>query len=172
MMKYLFLIPIISIVSLFNAHSQELANEETSTKINEQLWKAFKKAYESRDAVAFNKLHTKDVVRITKNGILVGEEYRDQISKNYSSPDNSKRKIDFWMEHRIYTGVNGYEVGYFRVSVKRDDGSESDYYGRFSVVLRKVKNQWKIAQDWDTDVVNGQPITAKDFEKGKVLDLN
>ena len=145
-------------------------NSKIEKQVNEELWKQFKKAYESRDSKLFNSLHTDDVMRITPNGIRVGNEYKDLINSNYLVKDAPKREIDFWIEHRIYTGNNGYEIGYFRIS-STTDGKTNEYYGRFSVVLRKVEGKWLIAQDWDTDQINGRAITAEDFAKGKILPL-
>ena len=153
---------------LYAQDSQQAATERL---INNQVWKPFKRAWEARDAEAYFKVHTKDVLRITPRGILEGKAYRDDISRRYADKAPNKRTIDFWMEHRIYNEDTGYEVGYFRITSHKEDGQKDYYYGRFSILLRKENKQWKIAQDWDIDQVNGREITGDDFAKGKILDL-
>ena len=148
-----------------------MAQAEIAEKINQELWKPFKKSWEARDAEAFIQLHTEDVLRITKTGIRKGEAYRKSIRESYARTRDQQRTIDFWLEHRVYTGDNGYEVGYFRITGQAANGEPNYYYGRFSILLRKEDGQWKIAQDWDVDQINGVPITKADFDKGTLLDL-
>ncbi len=143
----------------------------TAQDVNEKLWKPFKAAFEERDWEAFNALHTADVLRVNKWGIKVGEEYRESNKKHYSQPDNRKRTIDFWLEHRIYHGDIGYEVGYYHITSQAPGEEMRSYYARFHVVLRKENGEWKIAQDWDTSEINGVPVTAEDFAKGTPLKL-
>lgn len=173
-MKYtgLLILLVLSAISV-KGQIRNVTNEfdyKIEKQVNEELWKQFKKAYESRDAKLFNSLHTDDVMRITPNGIRIGNEYKDLIIGNYAVEDSPKREIDFWIEHRIYTGNSGYEVGYFRI-ISSIDGQTNEYYGRFSVVLRREEGKWLIAQDWDTDQINGNSITADDFNKGEILKL-
>ncbi len=140
---------------------------EIEEEVNRQLWKPFKDAWEARDWKAFVALHTDDVVRInTWGGIRVGKEYTDGIKASSQNKTDRKRTIDYWLEHRMYSGSMGYEVGYYRV-VNRDPGKEpTEHYARFHIVLRKEEGRWKIAQDWDTSVINGIDVTAADFAKG------
>ena len=144
--------------------SQESQKQDFSKEIDEQLWQAFSKAYNARDAEAYIALHTDDILRITKNGIRKGEVFREGIIKSYSREDAPKREIDFKFEHRVHSTDVAYEVGYFQVTSYEKEG-EKKYYGRFSVLLRKVDGKWKIAQDWDVDNINGTPITEADFNK-------
>lgn len=170
-MKSLLFSLLLTLVSfLANGQISNEFNDAIEKEVNQQLWLNFKTAFESRDATLFNSLHTDDVMRITPNGIRVGNEYKDLVKRNYAMKDAPKRTIDFWIEHRVYTGKNAYEIGYFRI-ISTVDGQSSEYYGRFSVTLRKVDGRWLIAQDWDTDQINGEKITAADFEKGTILDL-
>lgn len=170
-MKKLIFSTLFTAVSLMvNGQISNEFNSAIEQEVNQQLWQSFKTAFENRDAALFNSLHTEDVMRITPNGIRVGDQYKDQVRRNYAMKNAPERKIDFWIEHRIYTGNNGYEVGYFRITSKTDN-QVNEYYGRFSVTLRKVDNSWLIAQDWDTDQINGRKITATDFEKGTILNL-
>lgn len=144
--------------------SQQQKKYDHSKEINEELWEAFVDAYNDRDTEDYLALHTQDIVRITQGGIRQGLEFRSGIRKNFDRKDLPKREIEFKFEHRIHGRDIAYEVGYFKVTYFRD-GSEEDYYGRFSVVLKKEEEKWKIAQDWDVDQINGRPITAADYKK-------
>ena len=50
-----------------------------SNEIDNQLWKSFVNSFNSRNGEKHLQIHTDDVLRITKNGIRIGKEYRDQI---------------------------------------------------------------------------------------------
>ncbi len=154
------------------AFSQAERNLEAEQEVNEQLWGPFKKAWEERNAKAFNDLHTDDVLRISKwSGVRIGNEYKDRIVESYSRPDSRERSIDFWLEHRYYSGETGYEVGYLKIVTKEEGKDPRFSYSRFHVVLKKVDGKWKIAQDWDTNNINGVQVTAEDYAKGTPLDL-
>lgn len=135
-----------------------------SKEIDEQLWESFVKSYNARDGKSHIKIHTEDVLRITRNGIRKGKAYQDQILESYGRKGQAKREIEFKHEHRIHALNIAYEVGYFKVSVFRKDKTD-EYYGRFSVVLKKEDGRWKIAQDWDVDEINGEKITKADYQK-------
>lgn len=155
----------------FSAFAQAERNTKIENEVNEQLWKQFKKALEQRDAKAFNNLHTDDVLRVNSGGIKIGSEYTDGITESYKKPDNRKRTIDFRLEHRYYSGDTGYEVGYLRISTEESGKETRKNFGRFHVVLKKVDGQWKIAQDWDTNNINGVAVTEADFDKNPAIDL-
>ena len=48
-------------------------------------------------------------------------------------------------------------------------GGGTTIYGQFHIVLKKEGDTWKITQDWDTSTINGNTITANDFEKQQPL---
>ena len=158
-------------IAAHSAFSQAARNTEIENEVNEQLWKPFKKAWEQRNAKAFNNLHTDDVLRVSKWGVRLGNEYKDQITESYKKPDTQKKTIDFWFEHRLYSGNTGYEVGYLKIVVEEDGKGPRQSFSRFHVVLKKVEDQWKIAQDWDTNDINGNAVTEVDFAKNPALDL-
>ena len=142
----------------------QIQNYDHSEEIDNQLWKTFVKAYSSKDTEAYLSIHAKDMLRITKSGIRQGEEFTESIRRSFARKDQPKRTIEFKFEHRVHGKDIAYEVGYFKVTYFRD-GKEEDYFGRFSVVLRKEDNRWRIAQDWDIDRINGVPITEEDYLK-------
>lgn len=163
-------------LTLFTAttlFSQEyVPSPETEALINEQIWKPFKQSYESRDWKTFNDLHTDDVLRISRwSGIREGNEYKERIKSSFQRSTQRKKSIDFWLEHRIYAENVGYEVGYYRIINTEPGKEKSTSYSRFHVVLKKEDGIWKIAQDWDTGIINGVEVTADDFAKGKPLKL-
>ncbi|MEM9920511.1 MAG: nuclear transport factor 2 family protein [Bacteroidota bacterium] len=154
-------------------YSQIPADPSTEQQVNKQLWKPFKKAYESRDWEAFNALHTDDVLRINRwSGIRQGAAYKESNRKHFQQKTDSQKTIDFRLEHRLYSDDMGYEVGYYRIRTQKEGEETKEHYARFHVRLQKVDGQWQIAQDWDVDNINGRPITAEDFNKGTPLDLD
>ena len=140
---------------------------EIEKEVNEQVWKPFMTAYATNDSKTFNSLHTDDVLRVSPWGIKVGNAYKEAVTRNNSNPNREKRSIEFWLEHRIYKGDVGYEVGYYRI--KPLSGTGDTHYGRFHIVLRKVDGVWKIAQDWDTNDINGHKVGPEDFDDSKAL---
>ena len=170
MKKTLLLIVLLSTVGL--VHSQTKVDKEAIEKeVNKQLWKPFKTAFDDRDAKLFNSLHTDDVLRVSKWGIKQGPEYKEGVLKSYEKKDAPKREIDFWLEHRIYAENIGYEIGYYRITSYRANNEVKVSYARFHIVLKKINGKWLIAQDWDTNNINGVAVTAEDFAKGVPLNL-
>ncbi len=154
-------------------YAQEERNDDLiELEINETIWKPFKESYEARDWKTFNSLHTDDILRAHDRGIQLGKEYKDAIRKYYEREDNRKVKIDFILEKRNYRQNIGYEVGFYRVVYEEEGKAERVSYGRFHVVLKMIDGRWKIAQDWDSESFNGQPIGKADFDVDKILDLN
>ena len=131
-------------------------------EIAQQVWTAFKDSYGIKDAARFNAIHTDDVLRITARGILVGQAYRDQNIRSFARKDSPKRVIDFRFERRIHESNMAYEIGYYQISY---DNDEEHYYGRFSVLLKKENGQWRIAQDWDTNDINGHKVGKADWDR-------
>ncbi|MEE3999926.1 nuclear transport factor 2 family protein [Tenacibaculum sp. FZY0031] len=161
---YTILIFLVSVTLSFSQHKQEIEKE-----VNEQIWKPFKKSFETRDWKSFNRLHSDEVLRVNKYGIRTGAEYKNSIEVSYQKPTTKKRQIDFCFNQRTYKENTGYEVGYYRVIYTEKDKESRIVYGRFHVVLNKKNGTWLIAQDWDTDTMNGKLITKEDFESGSCL---
>ena len=161
---YTILIFLLSITLSFSQNKQVIEKE-----VNQQIWKPFKKSFEARDWKVFNSLHTDDILRVNKYGIRIGAEYKNSVETSYQKPTNKKRQIDFCFNQRTYKENIGYEVGYYRVIYTEKDKESRTVYGRFHVVLNKKNDIWLIAQDWDTDTINGDPVTKEGFESGKCL---
>ncbi len=149
---------------------QYVHSEATEKEVNDQVWGPFKQAYEARNWQTFNELHTGDVLRVSQwGGIKVGDAYKEGVKHAYQKNSTRKKTIDFWFEQRIYAETIGYEVGYYRVISEEPEKEPAISYAQFHVVLRKQNGMWKIAQDWDSTVINGVKLTAEDFAKGSVL---
>lgn len=147
-------------------------NKAIEQEVNEQLWKPFKEAFESRDWKKFNDLHTDDVLRVSKwSGIRLGSEYKEANIRSFQKKEAPKRIIDFWFEHRIYGDNIGYEVGYYRIKSELPDKSIKMSYARFHIVMKRIDGKWKIAQDWDINNINGVTVTSEDFAKRTPLKL-
>ncbi len=144
---------------------QNITNEELANEVDRQIWEPFKESYKNGDAVTFNSIHTDDVLRISKRGIRKGDAYKASNTKWLSNPDREPRTIDFVFEHRIYSDDTAYEIGYYKVAPVREEGDI--HYARFTVLLRKEDGKWRIAQDWDTNEINGKKVTAEDFNRLK-----
>lgn len=163
-MKKIFLLIFFTCLGL-NLKAQESTNPETAQQIDAQVWEPFKKAYATKDGELYNSIHSDDVMRVTKQGILLGEAYKERNRKMFAVKGRPRRTIDFVFEHRIHSEEVAYEVGYYKLDYYKEDKVDKTYYGRFHVVLKKIDGVWKISQDWDTSNINGLEVTAKDFEK-------
>lgn len=148
-----------------------LAQRTIEKEVNETLWKPFVESWSSFDAEAFNNLHTDDVLRASRGGLIIGKAYKERTTESFarSLEREDKRIIHFWFEQRVYSGDTGYEVGYYKIVNNRPGEEQREYYARFHVVLKKRNGQWKIAQDWDTGSVNGGPVNEEDWAKGTPL---
>lgn len=158
----LFLVLILVFTTTSIAQSPDLPDH--SAQIDKDVWMPFVESYENNDGPKFVSLHTDDILRVTKWGIREGQDFLENTLERYAEA-KVKRKLNFKFEQRIHSDDTAYEVGYFEIITPLEDGEINKYYGRFSVVLRKVNDVWKIAQDYDTDVINGDPITEADYQK-------
>ena len=159
------------LISIHGFSQSASKDVEIENEVNTQLWEPFKAAFEGRDWKGFNNLHTDDVLRITKWGIKSGSEYKEHTKNRYQRKDSVSRTIDFWLEHRVYSGDIGYEVGYYKITNTAPNREIKQSYARFHIVLKKINGVWKIAQDWDESSINDIPVSVKDFEKGSVLEF-
>ncbi len=166
MKKGLIAILLLCSTSLLVAQVDEAAIQK---EIDEQLWKPFIESWGNFDAEKFNDLHTDDVLRASAWSLRIGSEYKDRNKERFAQnlADKRKRSIQFWFEHRKTNPTLSYEVGYYKVIASKPGEDESYHYARFHVVIKKVDGKWKIAQDWDTNNINGVAVTEADFAKAK-----
>lgn len=163
-MKYRLPLILLFYLIASNVSSQNITNSDIAKQVDEQLWQPFSESYAQGDFETFNSLHTENVKRIGSRGILVGEAYRASNERAFRRENRMPKTIEFVFEHRIYSSEIGYEIGYYKMSFP-ENPERDPYYARFTVLLEKVDGIWKIAQDWDTDSINGQKVSAQDYEK-------
>lgn len=138
--------------------------------IDQTVWAPFQKAYEALDAEALNEIYADEVIRVTPEGIDTENAFKGKNLERLKASKESKTqiKLDFWFDSRHTNEDTSYEVGFYKIAITAN--SETQYiYGQFHIVLKKIKDVWKITQDWDTTIINGTPITGVDFEKKKSL---
>ena len=160
----------ILLIAIFLLGQQALAQEQTPAATDAE-WKTFKTSFEARDWETFNNLHTDDVLRITPDGIRIGQEYRESNQRSFQHPDAKQCIIDFAFEHRLFRDSVAYEVGFYRLHYLAEGEISETHYGRFHVRWNKVEGQWRIAQDWDCDGIGGTKFGAAEFDKAEFLDL-
>ncbi len=156
------------LLSSFSLIAQQQDKLDLSAEIDKQVWEPFSEAYANYDAEKFIALHTDDVLRVTKwTGIRVGDDFKEGVRSSYSKPDRPAKTLEFEFEERIHSKDMAYEVGYYKTVRTGKDGNKKEYYGQFHVVLKKVDGVWKIAQDYDTGNLKGDPITAAEYDRLK-----
>lgn len=137
--------------------------------INAQVWEPFIKAFNGYQTRDFMALHTEDVIRVSRGNkqIMVGTEYRkSQFRGNAISRSRDfEREIDLRFIDRLVQGNVAYEVGYYRLTVRRPAKEADVYYGLFHVTLKKVEGKWRIYIDSD----EGLELTEEEFNAAKRL---
>lgn len=134
--------------------------------IDVEVWKPFKKAFETLDGAALNATYADKVLRVTPNGIDTKNSFKTKNLERFiqNRKDGVAITLDFWFDSRHTNTEASYEVGFYRIGFKKNN--ETSYsYGQFHIVLKKRDGHWKITQDWDTNKINGQMISEKDFSK-------
>jgi len=150
-MRNLYIILVLIVTTPITAQN---AIESIQKEINHTVWKPFQKAFETLNGSAVNELYAEEVIRVTPQGI---------------DTKNDFIKLDFWFDSRKTTTNTSYEVGFYRMKITLKGQLPKYSYGQFHIVLKKIEGKWKITQDWDTETIGGEKITAKDFDKKKPL---
>ncbi len=152
--------------------SSVLHAQSSQTEINSQVWKPFIQYFGEHNAVAFLALHSKDVVRSPREAKTIWgyDEYLKKQSEGdaYELKNNLKRTLELRFTERIADGDNAIEVGIYKTMVTSPDGKQQIYFGRFHVVLKKIKGTWKIIVD--TDYTEDNTIGENDFLAAKPLE--
>lgn len=164
---------LILLFSFFALTSSLAQDAETIQKeIDKTLWKPFKNAFETIDALALNSLYANQVLRVTPNGIDTENKFKEANLKRFEKnmATNTSVQLEFWFDSRHTNSTTSYEVGFYKMHLTNAD-DENVIYGQFHIVLEKIDGTWKITQDWDTTQINGTAITAEDFEKQKPLEF-
>lgn len=141
--------------------------EQIHKTIDETVWREFKKAFESGDGKALNRLYAEKVLRVTPEGLDTSGAFKlaNEMRQKIDSDSNRKVELDFWLDSRRSNASTSYQVGFFRVRSTDTEMKTQTHYGQFHIVLEKQQDGWKIVQDWDTDTIAGYPISAREFEQ-------
>lgn len=164
------LILLLAIVTLTPSLAQDV--EIIQKEIDKTLWKPFKNAFENNDGPALNSLYANQALRVTPNGIDTGNKFKEANLKRFEKNKTTKTNVqlDFWFDSRHTNSTTSYEVGFYKMQLTNAETVRT-IYGQFHIVLEKIDGAWKITQDWDTEQINGSPITSVDFEKRKPLEF-
>lgn len=143
--------------------------QESTKEIDEQVWRIFIKAFSEHDAKTFLSVHSRDVIRAGRDQkmLLNWDEYLKQQSAGdkYELDNGIKRTIELRFSERLSNSTQAIDVGVYKTTVSRKDGSSDSFYGRFHVALRKENGTWKILVD--TDSSEGDTIDEKAFLAAK-----
>jgi ketosteroid isomerase-like protein len=144
----------IACISLYLAGSLTAQPDSLQRQINEQVWKPFLESYNTYDAEKFMSVHHPEALRVVQEGgrLLTFAEYAKNTAASMKRglDGNRDRKLELRFTQRIATPENAFEVGFYKLTVNRPDGSSDAYYGKFHVVLKKTEGRWKIWLDADT----------------------
>ena len=167
MKKYLVLY--VFLFSFFGFAQNDI--KEIQDVIDVEVWKPFKKAFETLDGAALNAIYAENVLRVTPNGIDTKNSFKTKNLErfNQNKKDGVSINLDFWFDSRYTNKTTSYEVGFYRIAFKNPKNENAFSYGQFHIVLKKINGVWKIIQDWDTATINGEKIDKIDFEKQKPL---
>ncbi|MEM1322775.1 MAG: hypothetical protein AAGG75_21095 [Bacteroidota bacterium] len=164
----------LALVCFFTSYSLLLSAQTDSVQqvINQTVWKPFMEAFGQLEAERLNSLHTKDVLRATSWTIREGEEYFENNKRRFAK--NKKEKRHYALELRLdeykATDKVAFNTGYYKTQTITEGKVSRTSYGRFHVILRKVDGVWKIAQDWDSNKINGVRVTEADFLKAAPIE--
>jgi ketosteroid isomerase-like protein len=144
--------------------------QTTEEAINKDVWYNFMQAYQDKDAVLFNGIHTSDVIRVSQDSktMLIGQEYKDRNLENFNRWNSASfsQKIEFSFINRDQKGIWAYETGIYKLT-RTQAGQSQSFYGKFNVTLKQVDGLWKIFVDADTS--ENETISEEDFQKGDIL---
>ena len=153
------------LVAVFTCITCAIFAQDARQEINEQVWKPFIKAFNERDTKAFMEVHSKDLVRSSRDSkeVLNWEQYFRQMAQGdeRGKAAQAKRLLELRFTERLASKDQAVEVGIYKTTNIRPDGIAKSFYGRFHVVLRKEEGKWKILVD--TDSSEGNSISEKDF---------
>ncbi|WP_417463786.1 YybH family protein [Kordiimonas sp.] len=127
---------------------------DTVDDINTEVWEVFTRSYQENDGELHVSIYHPEVVRpISQNGtVLSGTAYTDHLRKmfaNRKARGASGADIHFRFNERLHNNDSAYEVGIYRLTGQRPDGTDFVNYGNFRVVLKKHEGRWKIMFDAD-----------------------
>ncbi len=146
--------------------------QDTVTEINSQVWRPFIETFNQYESDKFLNLHSNDLVRSARDGkqVLTWDQYLQETRRGETADKKrgNKRTLALRFTERLSNGTQAIDVGVYKTEYTLANGTTEAYYGRFHVVMRKEKNQWKILVDMDSSE-NGT-IGEKDFLAAKPME--
>jgi ketosteroid isomerase-like protein len=150
---------------------ESLSGQSLQHEINEQVWKPFIATFNELDSDGFLAVHSQDLIRAARDGkeILNWAQYLEQQRKGdkRTRDEGSKRIIELRFTERIANTTQAIDVGVYKTTNIKKDGSTQSYFGRFHVAMRKENGTWKILVD--TDSSEGGTISEKEFLAAKPM---
>ncbi len=110
----------------------------------------FSKDMMNSDHVKLGDTYTKDAkIFPNRTKIITGKE---AITKFWKLPDGVQTAYHKIIPEEIEIVDNtAYDYGYYEGKTKKSDGSEVEWKGKYVIVWKKVKTQWKIYLDiWNS----------------------
>ena len=130
-----------------------LSAQNDTLQIDQQVWHPFIQSYQAYDTEAFMAVHTPDIIRVNRSNksIKTAEMYRESqlASALRNEKQRTNRTIDLRFLERIISDDHAFEVGYYKVDYNRPSKSQTTFYGKFHVLLKKQDGRWQIAMDAD-----------------------
>ena len=143
-------------------------SQDHQKEINTQVWTPFMESFNQHNTEAFMAVHSKDVVRSSRDSksVLNYEQYKKQTAY-WDSQSKSKRVVELRFLERLASETQAYEVGIYKTTYTNEKGETQSGYGKFHVALRKENGVWKILVDSDSSEANA--IGEKDFLAAKPM---
>ena len=162
MLKKHLIIAIFLIGFINKSFSQDFKNYQD---IND-IWSKFCQAFDSLDYQLMAEIHSKNLIRIPNGKRIVDydsyiEKYKTDFELN--KKENSTITISLRFYERINNDSIASERGVYKTVVNKNQSEEKTFYGKFHVLLIKVKGNWKILMDYDSN--EGKKVGEKDFIK-------
>ena len=106
----------------------------------------FSKAFMAKDIEGMMAIYTEDAKIFPNNlEILAGEDLKNYWTPKNGSPKAVHHKIS--SEHIKFFGDYAHDYGYYEGKTERDDGSISEWKGKYLVVWKKENGEWKMHLD-------------------------
>ncbi|HEX5118154.1 MAG TPA: nuclear transport factor 2 family protein [Pseudonocardiaceae bacterium] len=146
------------------------AESDLLRELNDDIWRAYRRAYHDGDAEAFLALHSPDLIRAggpakTISGFVdygaITRQWLAELAERGDSVD-----IEFRFTERIVGADVASERGVYRLTARRTSGEQKVMYGQFHTFARKTDGRWRIAVDYDSD----ENATAEDFTAAKPME--
>src|SRR5690349_17577674 len=105
--------------------------QSTQQEINKQVWKPFLKAFNDNDTKAFMDVHSKDVVRSSRDAkeVLNWTQYFSQQERGDNADKAAKRKrtLELRFTERLANDDQAIDVGIYKTSYINTDGTSRSF---------------------------------------------